>query len=625
MALIRLLPPLVANQIAAGEVVERPASVVKELVENSLDAGAGHVRVRILRAGKSCIEVEDDGCGMSAADARMALQRHATSKIDSIEDLRAIASHGFRGEALPSIASVSRFRMHTAVEGEEEGTEVRVDQLGETACMPAPWRRGTRIEVRDLFLRTPARLRFMRADRTEEAAILDVVRHMAIARPDVRWQLWMDERSRLDAPAATLERRLRDVMGEDFTRNTVQQQVEHEGVIVRGVLGLPTYHHRDATRMLFFVNGRVIRDRPLIAALRAAYRDVMFHDRYPIAIVFLEMDPADVDVNVHPSKREVRFAHPQRVRAAVVACVRNALERHGQQVAAQTSERVLQAARVESSSPARVKAREDAVGVDPSISWAAGSMVQAKEPPPVWREKPAPCVRPAVASVFDGRSPSSSMAVVTPRRIFDAADQEERSLRLGVPLAQIHDRYILSQTHDGVLLIDQHAAHERIRYERMKQELREGGLREQRLLLPVPWQPEAQVAAWLHEHAEELQIFAVDITPEDDERFVVRGVPADLQDEPPQILAEELVDACRLIGSEAEAADGGMGRVLERWLGNRACKSALKAGQALSLEEQRELLRQMEQTPNIAQCNHGRPTYVRLSLQDLDRLFGRKA
>ncbi len=610
MQQIHLLPPLVANQIAAGEVVERPASVVKELAENSLDAGASRIQIRIEKAGKRLIEVEDDGCGMSPVDARMALQRHATSKISQVEDLHAIASHGFRGEALPSIASVSRFRMHTACAGSDEGCEVTVNQLGETECRPASWRQGSRVEVRDLFLHTPARLRFMRTDKTEEAAILEVVRQLAIAHPAVHWQLWLDGRLRLDVVAGTRQARLAAIMGKDFPQNTVAQRLEYEGMVAEGFFGLPTFHHRDASRMLFMVNGRAIRDRELIAALRAAYRDVMFHDRYPVAVVFLEIDPADVDVNVHPAKREVRFRRPQQVRTAVVACVRAAIEQYGQHVAPETTQQAVQTAM-----------RRNTMAPPPAL--LANASYTAPSGSPVSQAQEAPRQRESTNHNRPIQPPAPSSAAPRPLPAFHQEDKTS-TLNLGRPLAQLHQRYILSQTADGVLLIDQHAAHERINYERIKQQLRDGEVRSQPLLLPVHWQPDAHTAAWLHEQAEELRQFGVVLRVEDDDTFAIRAIPALLQDEAPQALVEELVEACRLIGSKAEAAESGMGRVLERWLGNRACKTSLKAGQTLSPDEQQQLLRQMEQTPNIAQCNHGRPTYIRLSLNDLDRLFGRQ-
>jgi len=593
--LIHILPPQVANQIAAGEVVERPASVVKELVENSLDAGATRIAVRIRQAGRKSIEVEDDGSGMSPDDALLAVKRHATSKIASVEDLHRIASHGFRGEALPSIASVSRFRLHTCLAGEAEGVEVRVDGGGEPDVRPAVARRGSRIEVLDLFLNTPARLNFMRSDRTEEAAIVDAFRSLALANPAAAMSLELDGRSRFDFRAGSEAGRVLAVMGEEFAANSIEQTIEHEGIRVAGHLGLATYHHRDSTRMLFLVNGRVIRDRQLLGALRAGYRDVIFHDRYPVAVMRIDIDPADVDVNVHPAKREVRFRSPQSVNSAVIACARAAIERMGQHVSAKPTEAAL-SAMARTHSPA-APYRSHAGG------YSGGGASLPK--PPSFRQPPADIQRRLFASPGVGE----------PEREYG-----DGQLDLGRPLAQIHRCYILAQTDDGVILVDQHAAHERINYEAMKAQLAGGALRTQLLLHPADWQAGAHEAAWLHEHVDELRSFGVEIDAAGDELFRIRSVPAQLSAESPVELVAELVAACMQHGTVAE----GQGRVLERWLGNRACKGSIKSGHLLSADAQAALLRTMEQTPNIAQCNHGRPTYVRLSLNDLDRLFGRR-
>lgn len=595
--LIHILPPQVANQIAAGEVVERPASVVKELVENSLDAGARHITVRIEEAGKKRIEIEDDGSGMSSDDAELALQRHATSKISTADDLHHIASHGFRGEALPSIASVCRFRMQTCFKGAREGVDVRVDG-GNVQLRPAPSRKGTRIEVLDLFLNTPARLNFMRTDKTEEAAIVETIKGLAICNPKIAIRLVQDDRERLLYPPGQREReRVVAVMGSEFAENSIDQNIKHDGMLISAHLGLPTYHHRDSSRMLFLVNGRVIRDKQLIAALRAGYRDVMFHDRYPVAVVRIEMDPAVVDVNVHPAKREVRFKSPQVVRAGIVACVRTAIDQMGQMVSSLPGDQALESLRRGSSMP-------DTQGL--SASGHAESF--------------APYSSGRLSGFSLPSDHTQHQLFVTHVRELETGYDVSAPLNLGTPLAQIHSCYILSQSDEGVILIDQHAAHERITYEKIKSQLDKGELTHQMMLTPEIWEPGLEIGAWLSDHADELQVFGVDLDQTGEERFSIRSVPALLSGESPLELVAELVDACMLIGAEAE----GRSRVLERWLGNRACKGSIKAGRILSLEDQHALLREMERTPNIAQCNHGRPTYVRLSLNDLDRLFGRK-
>lgn len=588
---IHVLPPAVANRIAAGEVVERPASIVKELVENSLDAGASRIAVRIEQAGAKLIEVEDDGCGMGEGDALLCLERHATSKIADAEDLSAIASHGFRGEALPSIVSVSRFEMQTALADSHVGTAIRCDGGESPDVSPAAPRRGTRMRVRDLFFNTPARQRFLRTERTEEAVIVESLRALALANPSVGFNLQCDGRKRLDVPAGQgREGRISDILGREFMGNQQSHAESFDGVYVAGFFALPTHHHRDAGRMFFFINGRVVHDRQLISALKAGYRDVLFHDRFPQAVLWIEMDPAEVDVNVHPAKREVRFRQPQAVRGAVVNCVRAAISRMGQRVSDATTAQALRAMGG-SGAPASFR---------PSASVGGPGMQQGLQ-----HLFSAPDVTAASVHEVEGR--------------YEAGEVLD-GLNLGQPLAQIHRCYIVAQSEDGIVLVDQHAAAERIAYERLKRQLAEREVSRQMLLTPMDWHPDAPTSAWLHEHGDALLDFGFEIEVRGEESFAVCSVPAMLGGESPLQMAAELAASLRATGQNAE----GRGRVLERWLGNRACKGSLKAGRQLKLEEQVALLREMEQTPNIAQCNHGRPTYVRLSLGELDKLFGRR-
>ncbi len=585
--LIHILSSQISNQIAAGEVVERPASVVKELVENALDAGATEIAVRTISAGKKSIVVEDNGCGMSPADAELSLQRHATSKIETSDDLHRIASHGFRGEALPSIASVSRFRMQTALAGSSEGVEVRVDGGAATEVRPSAFRQGTRVEVLDLFLNTPARLNFMRTDKTEEAAVVEAFRVLALANPAVAMKLELDGRSRFDFAPQDESARTVAIMGCDFASNSIEMMIAHEGMQISGHLGLPTFHYRDATRILFTINGRVIRDKQLIAAVRAGYRDVMFHDRYPVAVIKIEIDPADVDVNVHPAKREVRFKSPQTVRAGVISCIRAAIEKFGKSVSSTTTDQAMHS--MQQSGMPRFSSGDFAHG--------------SSTPPP--RE-----VQRMLFSHAKVGEPEAEYRVGQPD--------------LGYPLAQIHRCYILAQTEEGVVLIDQHAAHERMTYEKIKKQLAGKRVPSQKLLTPATLHLPGKLAAWLHDNSDALIPFGVEVEVSGEELFTIRSVPAMLVKESATELVAELVESCMLMGSDAEGDGRGLGRVLERWLGNRACKASIKSGHILSHEEQEALLREMEKTPNIAQCNHGRPTYVSLSLNDLDRLFGRR-
>jgi len=606
-SVIHILSPQVANQIAAGEVVERPASAVKELMENALDAGATQITVRISGAGKKGMVIEDNGCGMSASDAELALHRHATSKIVTSDDLHRIASHGFRGEALPSIASVSRFRMQTGIADQPEGVEVRVDGGATTQTRPAAPRTGTRIEVLDLFLNTPARLNFMRSDKTEEAAIVETFRALALANPAVAMLLELDGRKRCDYPAQDERARLLAIMGKDFYDNSIEQLIEHEGIQISAHLGLPTFHHRNSTKMMFLVNGRVIRDKQLIAAVRAGYRDVIFHDRYPVALVKIEIDPADVDVNVHPAKREVRFKSPQTVRAGIVACIRAGIERMGQAVSSTTTDQAMASMQrgmgTFQGSPTGQGGGSHVGGMPRFSSGSFQASAQSQAVPTDLQR-----------ILFSGS------AVAEPEGEYQTGGK----LDLGQPLAQVHRCYILTQTDDGIMLVDQHAAHERMTYEKLKQQLTGHAVAMQMLLTPVNLYLGGEAAAWLHDHATTLQAFGVEIDISGDESFQIRSVPAMLASEPVIELVTELIETCFLLGSDAEAGSSGQARILERWLGNRACKGSIKSGRLLSHEEQEALLRNMEQTPNIAQCNHGRPTYVSLSLGDLERLFGRK-
>ncbi|MDQ6962697.1 MAG: DNA mismatch repair endonuclease MutL [Mariprofundaceae bacterium] len=595
MQTIHVLDPLVANQIAAGEVVERPVSVIKELVENSLDAGATHIRVRIEQAGKQLIDVDDNGCGMSEVDAALSLQRHATSKVQLAEDLHTIASHGFRGEALPSIASVSRFRMLTAQEGEEAGHEITVDGDAVVVVRPAAPRQGTHIQIRDLFFNTPARRRFLRTDRTEETLIVELMRQFALAYASIHIELFCQGKKKLHyAISKDEKKRLSDVLGADFVSNSSLSEQDYEGIVVRGYFSLPTFHYRDNSKIRFFVNGRLIQDRSLLQAMKMAYQDVMFHDRFPWAVIWIELDPAEVDVNVHPSKKEVRFRQPQKVRSAVVMCARQAIEASGQ-TAVQTSP-IME----ETEKPMRAQQNPmPSVPRTPSVNTSFST--------PQFQSKKAQVPTPEI-----------TQALLMQVAETDANYQEKTTLNLGRPLAQIHHAYIVSQTESGIMLIDQHAAAERITFEAMKKQLHQGNVSRQHMLLPMSFEVNDEVAQYLEKHANDLGKYGFTVE-EKEAQWLIVAVPSLLGKENPVLLLDELLESMMCIGLEMES-----GRILERWLGNHACRQSVKAGQTLDMRAQESLLRQMEQTANIAQCNHGRPTYIPLSLDELDRMFGRK-
>lgn len=593
MQTIHILDPLVANQIAAGEVVERPVSVIKELIENSLDAGASHIKVRVEQAGKQLIEVDDNGCGMSAEDAALSLQRHATSKVQSSEDLHTIASHGFRGEALPSIASVSRFRMLTALQGEELGHEVLVDGDAQVITRPAAPRQGTLIQIKDLFFNTPARRRFLRTDRTEENLMLELMRQFALSYLTVHFELICNGKQRIMfAGTQDEKKRLCDVLGENFVENSSVYQHDYEGIGVRGYFSLPTFHHRDNSKIRFFVNGRMIQDRSLLQAMKVAYQDVMFHDRFPLAVLWIELDPAEVDVNVHPGKKEVRFRQPQHVRSALVICARKAIEQRSQI-----------AVNLEDSGKNFSNSEQEVAKKVTSHQTLAQKKTQR-------------------TASFQATQPIIPTPQVSQTLLLGAAEigaiYQEKTLDLGRPMTQIHHAYIVSQTTTGIMLIDQHAAAERINFEHMKSQLHAGDIGSQHVLQSLPYEPTEQAAEWLTKHADKLRKYGF-VVEQQPTHYGIIAVPSMLGKENPVLLLDELLDSILCIGIDVES-----GRILERWLGNHACRHSVKAGQKLDERAQEALLRQMERTPNIAQCNHGRPTYIPLSLQELDRMFGRQ-
>ncbi|HEX6012771.1 MAG TPA: DNA mismatch repair endonuclease MutL [Geminicoccaceae bacterium] len=602
MPAIRRLPESVANRIAAGEVVGRPASVVKELVENAIDAGAARVEVALEAGGKVLVQVADDGCGMEPDELPLAIQRHATSKLAD-ERLVRISTLGFRGEALPSIASVSRLRLVSRTAATAEAWALAVAG-GEAAGAPEPAAGplGTRVEVRDLFYRVPARLKFLRSERSEAEAAEEVVRRLALARPELAFSLQIDGRMAWRAEPAgelfhdALLHRLAAVMGREFVANALEIDAEREGLALRGFVGLPTFSRRDARQQHLFVNRRPVQDRLLKQALRAAYSDLLFHDRQPVAALFLELPPEEVDVNVHPAKAEVRFRDPGIVRGLVVGALKRALAEHGHRSAAASGATM-------------------------------GAFRPAASPPPSGRGRAAAGggLAEGAAAVWGPAPPQAALAVGEPAaRAGEAAAEEgppgER-FPLGAARAQLHRTYVLAETEDSVVLVDQHAAHERIVYERLKAELREGGgVRRQALLLPEVVELEPAERRRLLARAAELARLGLVVEPFGAGAVLVRELPALLGHAAPSALVRDL--AADLV----EQGDAlGLAEALEAVLAGVACHGSVRAGRRLGLEEMNALLRQMEATPFSGQCNHGRPTYIELKREDLERLFGRRA
>ncbi|WP_126979010.1 DNA mismatch repair endonuclease MutL [Frigidibacter oleivorans] len=599
---IRQLDETVANRIAAGEVVERPASAVKELVENALDAGARRIEVVYADGGKTLIRVTDDGCGMTAADLPLALSRHATSKIDGT-DLLNIRSFGFRGEALPSLGAVGRLTIASRAGG-AEGACIAVTGGRIEPVRPAALNRGTVVELRDLFFATPARLKFLRSDRAEAQAIADVVRRLAMAEPKVAFTLVDDSgragRTVFRAEAeqgelfGALAARLDRVLGRAFAENALPIDAEREGLRLTGLAALPTYSRGAAVEQFLFVNGRPVRDRLLIGALRAAYMDVLGRDRHPAAALYLACDPQAVDVNVHPAKAEVRFRDPGLPRGLVVTALRHALAAAGHRAASTVAGATLGAMRPEAHGP-RVY-QMDRPG--------AGPLRAAQD----W-QAPQPASQPVLAP---------ALAEVSAR--FDPAPPAEDDPQhpLGTARAQLHENWIVAQTASGFVIVDQHAAHERLVYERLKRQMADRGVAAQALLIPeIVELPEGDCAR-LMEVADDLARMGLTVEPFGGGAVAVRETPAILgRVDAARLIRDILDDLADLDGSDRLQAR------IDAVLSRMSCHGSVRSGRQMRVEEMNALLREMEATPMSGQCNHGRPTYVELKLSDIERLFGR--
>jgi DNA mismatch repair protein MutL len=618
---VRQLSEATVNRIAAGEVVERPASVVKELVENALDAGATKIEVVTDGGGRRLIRVTDDGSGMPRADLALAVERHATSKLND-DDLLDIKTLGFRGEALPSIGSVARLSITTRHAGEPHAWAIAVDGGVKSEVKPAALGDGTRVEVRDLFYATPARLKFLKTDRTEAENIRETVRRLAMSRPDVAFTLAGEERMPVTWAAALPGApgqlaRLADILGHEFRANAVEVRGERNGVIVEGYAALPTYTRGNALGQYLFVNGRPVRDKLLIGVVRGAYADYLPRDRHPIVALFVTLDPREVDVNVHPAKAEVRFRDPALVRALLITSLQQALAREGQRAATTGGSATIAAFR---SPTFPFPASGGGLGGS-SRGWD-WRRSPARRPPPYpppqagegWEGAGNAAVgfAEAAQAAFDVGGPSAHVAVAEA-----APDLIDRPL--GAARAQVHETYIVAQTRDGIVIVDQHAAHERIVYERMKAALEKTGVARQILLIPeVVELDEADVERVLA-RAEELARYGLAIEPFGPGAVAVR--------ETPSLLGE--IDARALLRDLAEhIAEWDEALPLERRLmhvaATMACYGSVRAGRRLKPEEMNALLREMEATPNSGQCNHGRPTYVELKLSDIETLFGRR-
>lgn len=617
---IRQLPPDAINRIAAGEVVERPAAAVKELVENAIDAGARSIKVTIEEGGLKRLIVEDDGCGMSGDDMLLALERHATSKLrpgeDGRIDLLNIHTMGFRGEALPSIGSVSRMTLTSRADG-DDAAELYVEAGRIEGPKPAAFSgtglTGTRIEVRDLFHATPARLKFMKTERSETMAVTDTLKRLAMARADIAFQLESNGRSVFryaahpDTPEGRLQR-LGAIMGREFRENAIEIEADREGVRLSGFAGLPTLNRGNAQKQYLFVNGRPVKDRMLNGVIRAAYQDFLARDRHPMAALFVDLDPEYVDVNVHPAKTEVRFRDAGNVRGLIIGALRHALAAAGHRASTTVASQALG------------KVQAEPVQADvfrPSTLWSDRPSGGAVQPAmPVTPQRPQPVSAPP--SAFHEPADNPYQGGLS-GRVEPVQGEPVDDFPLGVARAQLHETYVVAQTEDGIVIVDQHAAHERLVYEDMKRQMAEGGVKRQALLIPDVVELSEDETARILARTEELAELGLEIEPFGLGAVCVRATPALFGEMDVAGLVRDLAD-------DFAEYDAGLAlkERFEEVMGNMACRGSVRAGRRLNAEEMNALLRQMESTPHSGQCNHGRPTYVELKLADIERLFGRR-
>jgi DNA mismatch repair protein MutL len=591
---IRQLPPVVVNRIAAGEVIERPAAAVKELVENAVDAGARNIEIVLRDGGRALIAVADDGAGMTADELDLAVERHCTSKLPG-DDTLDIKWLGFRGEALPSIGAVSRLRIVSRPSGADSAWEIAVEAGTKRAPVPAAHPPGTRIEVRDLFFATPARLKFLKTARSERDYALDAVRRLAMACPQIGFTvLGDDERVLLRLPpAGSREIRLGALLGRDFAGNSVPIAASRDGFALSGLIGLPTLNRGLPRDQYLVVNGRPVRDKLLVGAVRGAYHDLLARDRHPVVALFLDGPPNEIDVNVHPAKTEIRFRDSGLVRGLIVGALRHALEAAGMRASTTIGAAALAAFRPAS-----------------GVSRPAGS-ARFSFPP----SAPPRALSEAAATMLMPYQMSAASAQTTP----DPLPETDSEPPLGHARAQLHGTYIVAETATGIVLVDQHAAHERLVYERMKEALQRDGVARQVLLLPEIVELDPTLADRLAARAAELAEFGLVLEPFGTGAVIVREVPALISGLDVRALVRDLADELAEWGDALALRER-----VESVCGTLACHSSVRAGRRLTRDEMDALLRQMEATPNSGQCNHGRPTYVELALSDVERLFGRR-
>lgn len=593
-SIIRLLEPHLINQIAAGEVIERPFSAIKELVENAIDAGSTQVDIMVRDGGKSYIGVSDNGCGMTEEELLLSVERHATSKLKD-NDLFHISTLGFRGEALPSIGSVSRLKITSIREGAQEAWELSVEGGAKSPLKPAQRLSGSLIEVRDLFYATPARLKFLRATPTELQAIRESLERLAMAHPEVGFTLKDENRTIFQyRPQINLLMRLQEIMGKEFMDNSIPLDLDRDGYVVKGYASLPTYHRASSTHQYLFVNQRPVKDKVLMGVIKAAYQDVLARDRYPVVSIFLTLPPEDVDMNVHPAKTEVRFQDVQKVRSLILSAIRSGIHGQSQQAATHVAQATLASFR-------------------PNVV----PMQQTRMPLGVAHR---PSYSPATQTHQSIARPTYPIDLREAEQTYEASYEPQiQDGPLGQARAQLHNTYIISETSSGIVIIDQHAAHERLVYESLKAAREKSGVPRQMLLIPEVIEMSEESCTQLLAIKNDLASCGLVIEPLGHKAITVREVPAAIGEVNVQRLLQDLADELQELGGALSLQDR-----MDAVCSSMACHGSIRAGRRMQIDEMNALLRQMESTAYSAQCNHGRPTYVELKLSDVERLFGRK-
>lgn len=637
---IRVLSPVTINRIAAGEVIERPSSVVKELVENSIDSGASKIDVVLHNGGRNYIAVIDNGTGIAKDELSVAVERHATSKLADDTNLLKITELGFRGEALPSIGSVSRLKITSQHQEADEAWSLEVLGGEKKEVYPAQNLVGTKIEVRDLFYATPVRLKFLKSERTEIQHTLDIVNRLAMVNPQIAFSVSSDVKNYISlASAEKLQERLAQMLGQEFIDNASYFEESVQGIKLKGFAALPTYNRGTSAAQYMFINNRPVKDKLIMGAIRAAYQDFLARDRFPVVVMYMELPLEEVDVNVHPTKAEVRFRDTNLVRSAIIRTLKTAINASAYKAATTNSEKILESAIVEGTAQTRVASFP--AGQPPAYKQPSGQQsfhdfgVQEKTGLGSGNVK-EPAFEYVAAmhqkakklqqtdDLIEHEPPSANPYQESENTSFKHTesyedDKKQLSFPMGVARCQVHQNYIISQTLDGMIIIDQHAVHERIIYERMKADIKENGIKRQLLLIPEIIELNGEDYDIIFSAKEELEELGIGFDTFGEHSVVVRELPAMINCPDVRKLIQDVIDDIKEFGDSVSLKER-----IEDICGTIACHSSIRSGRRLNLAEMNALLRQMEETPHTGQCNHGRPTYVSLELDDIEKLFGRK-